>query len=194
MRIIAGEYKGRRLKQPRGAHLRPTSERVREALFSIIGERLQGARFLDLCAGTGAVGMEALSRGAQSVVFVESHAASLKLIQENLRQCGLTSHARIIPDPADAYLQGSKGEQALPPFDIVFADPPYQESIAEKLLTLLGDSTKISANTLVILEHSKHISIPAQIGRLTQTRQYRYGDTMLTVFQALQSGRFASCA
>ncbi len=194
MRIIAGEYKGRRLKEPRGVHLHPTSERVREALFSIIGERLREARFLDLYAGTGAVGIEALSRGAQLVVFVESHSASRALIEENLTHCGLTPHASIIPYSADAYLQESMGGQTLPPFDIVFADPPYEESIAEQLLALLGDSTKISAKTLVILEHSKHIPIPAQVGQLTQMRQYRYGDTILTVFKTSESGRFASCA
>ena len=178
MRVIAGAHKGRRLLAGRGDALRPTSGRVKEALFSILGDRVAGARMLDLFSGTGAIGIEALSRGAAQVTFVESGADSLKLLKENLHRCGAEAGARIERLSAASYLR--RGTDA--PYDLVFADPPYKTDSARDVLPDIDRSAMISPQTLVILEHPTRQDVPPRVGRLAQTRQYRYGDTTLTLF------------
>ncbi len=180
MRIIAGSHKGRRLLSPKTSDLRPTSGRVKEALFSILGDRISGAMVLDLFAGTGAIGIEALSRGAKHVVFVESHRTSLRLLRDNLDQCGLSKNTEIYPGEAVSFLQHAERKGLS--FDIAFADPPYFDDSVNTLLPLLGQSAMIRSHTVVILEHPTKHSIPAQVGPLKRTRQYRYGDTSLSLF------------
>lgn len=181
MRIIAGLHKGRRLLSPQTDEVRPTSGRVKEALFSILGDRIAEATVLDLFAGTGAIGIEALSRGAARVIFVESHPISLKLLQANLTQCGLLENSDIYPAGARAFLkQGSHREKT---FDIIFADPPYREDSVNTVLPLLGQSAMMLPHTVVILEHLTKYQIPPHVGPLNRVRQYRYGDTTLSLFR-----------
>ncbi|MBI5410479.1 MAG: 16S rRNA (guanine(966)-N(2))-methyltransferase RsmD [Nitrospirae bacterium] len=187
MRVIAGSQKGRRLMRPAGPGLRPTSDRVREALFSILSPRTVGARFLDLYAGTGAIGIEALSRGAQQSTFVESHPASLLVLRENLSRCGLTASSEIRSCPASLFLKRSAREDA--PYDIVFADPPYHEGDGgSALLSSIATSVIITDTSLVVLEHFSKMTVPPQVGRLVRLRQYRYGDTTLSVFRLQAEG------
>ena len=182
MRVIAGSQKGRRLMGPVGPGLRPTSDRVKEALFSILSPHIEGARFLDLYAGTGAIGIEALSRGAQQSTFVESHPASLRILRENLQRCGLTSSADIRSCTAALFLR--RHEREGQPYDIVFADPPYHERDGgSDLLSSLAASAIIADESLVLLEHFTKLTVPPQVGRLVRLRQYRYGDTTLSVFR-----------
>jgi 16S rRNA (guanine966-N2)-methyltransferase len=181
MRVIAGSQKGRRLRASEGLDIRPTSGRVKEALFSIIGGRIGGARFLDLYAGTGAIGIEALSRGAQRVAFVESNPASLRLLKTNLDHCRLSSAVDIYPCTTESFLERVKMSNAT--FDIVFADPPYRMDSACRLLPSLAQSAIIATQTTVILEHPTKQIMPPHIGRLRWLRQYRYGDTSLSTFQ-----------
>lgn len=182
MRVIAGEHKGRRLSPPKGQGLRPTSARVKEALFSILGDRTVNARFLDLFAGTGAIGIEALSRGAQSATFVEATSASLKVLRANLIHCGLTASAHVHACSAEIFMRRHAEESS---FDIVFADPPYHDDIIADLLPSIDRAAIMASEALVVVEHSTKVSAPPQAGRLTLRRQYRYGDTRLSVYHMI---------
>lgn len=181
MRVIAGTQKGRRLHGPKGPGLRPTADRVKEALFSILGSRIVDARFLDLYAGTGAIGIEALSRGAQHVTFVETDPTAVRVLRANITQCKLDASAEIQTCPAGAFLK--RPTKAAIQYDIVFADPPYQQDhLAELWATLAGTAT-IAPDALIVLEHSSKSAVPQADARLSLLRQYRYGDTTLSVFE-----------
>lgn len=185
MRVIAGSHKGRRLQGPQLATPRPTSDRVKEALFSILNPWMAGARFLDLYAGTGAIGIEALSRGARTVTFVEPDPASLKILRANLAHCQLTTQADVQACTAEAFLARSGG----PGYDLVFADPPYQDAATGlAVLSALGGSPLVKPETVLILEHGRQASLAGELGRLALTRQYRYGDTMLSLFHLQAEG------
>ena len=189
MRVIAGLHKGRRLLSPTTTGLRPTSGRVKEALFSILGDRLSGATMLDMFAGTGAIGIEALSRGAARVLFVESHPASLALLKTNLHQCGLLGNTEVYPGESRTFFPHAARHGLA--FDIIFADPPYRDDSASTLLPLLGQSAMILPHTVVVLEHPTKHQIPPRVGPLNSVRQYRYGDTSLSVFRPAEEK--ASC-
>ena len=183
MRVIAGVHKGRRLRPPTGLYVRPTSERVREALFSILGAYVEQAHVVDLYSGTGAIGLEALSRGAAHVVFVEHQPSSLQLLRENLKRCGNPAECTVIASEVRRAFQNSD-LLTWAPFHIVFADPPYYtpEEI-EPLLSILSNQVLLAESGLVILEHPTRITIPQQIENIRQFRQARYGDTSLTFFK-----------
>ena len=182
MRVIAGTQKGRRLKTPMGNRVRPTSERVREALFSILDSRITQARVLDLCCGTGTIGLEAISRGASHVVFVDQHPDSLQLLRDNLKRCGNPKGTVVIS--SDAW-QVAHQPQFLhyAPYDIIFVDPPYQDQEIERLVCTMGAEQVLSHDGVMIVEHFWKTCLPQEVGRLQQTRQSRYGDTILTFFQ-----------
>ena len=179
MRVIAGTYRGRRLYGPQTQTLRPTSDRVREALFSILGNRLPHSRFLDLYAGTGAVGIEALSRGADHVTAVESNRDAVNLLQRNKRLCDIGTELAIQAHTVEQFLQRSDHWHG--PYDIVFADPPYAET-ARLFSVLSGPVTETlcAVDTWLIVEHGEKSAAPAALGSTTLRRQYRYGDTTLS--------------
>jgi len=180
MRVIAGLQKGRRLVGPKGPGLRPTGDRVKEALFAILGPQIDGARFLDLYAGTGAIGIEALSRGARWVTFVESDPTALRVLRANLERCGLGGSADIQACRAGDFFR--RGEARGGPYDIVFADPPYHTGTGATLLPSLDQAAIITPESTVILERFTKLPLPSQVGRLTLVREYGYGDTTLSVF------------
>ncbi len=182
MRVIAGTQKGRRLKAPAGNRVRPTSDRVREALFSILDSRVREAKVLDLCCGTGTVGLEAISRGAAQVFFVDDHADSLQLLRENLKRCGNPPGATVFSH--DAW-QVARHIQFLhyAPFDIMYVDPPYQLQRIERLIESLATEQIVAQNGVMIVEHFRKTGLPLEVGCLEQVRQAQYGDTMLTFFQ-----------
>jgi 16S rRNA (guanine(966)-N(2))-methyltransferase RsmD len=181
MRVIAGTQKGRRLHGPKGPGLRPTADRVKEALFSILGARVSGARFLDLYAGTGAIGIEALSRGASSVTFVESDPTAGRLLRTNLSACGLETDAELFPSKAETFLRGTRTGAAA--FDIIFADPPYQLDVETTLWPALTATRALVPGGLLVLEHATRQALPPATASLSLLRQYRYGDTTLSVFE-----------
>ena len=183
MRVVAGRQKGRRLKEPEGQDLRPTSARVREALLAVLAHRTQGARVLDLYAGTGALGLESLSRGAHQVVFVENHVASARILRENVTRCGHDERCVVVTEDVETFLTTPPSFEEPPVFDMVFADPPYHTTDLVPLLERLDLSGKIASRGIVVLEHFFKHSVPSRIGVLIQTRQSRYGDTMLTFYQ-----------
>jgi 16S rRNA (guanine966-N2)-methyltransferase len=177
MRVIAGRLGGRRLKAPRGRRVtRPTSDRVREALFAMLGD-LAGASVLDLFAGTGALGIEALSRGAGSVVFVERHAGALRTLSENLAALGIEStQAQVRRGDALGALQSARGREET--YDLVFIDPPYRQShewgpeLSAVLLSLLRPAAR------VVVESDRRA--PLELGMEVE-QERRYGDTLIRI-------------
>ncbi len=179
MRVIAGTYRSRILKAPAGTSTRPTSDRLRETLFNVLATRIAGAHFADLYAGSGAVGIEALSRNASHVFFAENHRPALDSMRANLRALGITAGITI-NSAGTADLLG----RAATPFDIVFLDPPYDETLEyTRTLTTLGSTaTLLSPNALVIAEHSRKAPLNESYGHLTRTRTLLQGDAALSFF------------
>ena len=181
MRVIAGTYRGRRLYGPRTQMLRPTSDRVREALFSILSNRLPHSRFLDLYAGTGAVGIEALSRGAGHVTAVESDRDAVNLLQRNRDLCQIGSALTVRPYSVEQFVQ--RPDHWNGPYDLVFADPPYAETA--RLFSLWNESMTgllFSVDAWLIVEHGEKTETPRALGPTALRRQYRYGDTTLSLY------------
>jgi len=181
LRIIAGELRGRRLKVP-PAHVRPTAERVREALFAILGPRLRRARVLDLYSGSGALGIEALSRGAAGVTFVESDRQALATIRANLVDLGLASCSRVVPGRVlDVLARGGAGSG----FDLVLADPPYDGDEAGGLLASAGEGGLLAANGVLSLEISARAKLPPiPPPGLEAVREARYGAARLVFYRS----------
>jgi 16S rRNA (guanine966-N2)-methyltransferase len=174
MRVIGGAYKGRNLKSPPSLQVRPTSDRLRETLFNVIAPRIEGARFLDLCAGSGAVGIEALSRGAQYVTFVDRSRRSCQLIESNVALCRIPEEQHeIYCMTAEDFLRQSKEY----PWDIIFFDPPYKDDYS-RTLDLLG-----SYEGLVIVEHHHKNVLPETVGRLVRRRILKQGDSSLSFYE-----------
>ena len=182
MRVIAGTLKGRKLDAPTWEGLRPTSDKLRETLFNILAPRIAGASLLDLYAGTGAIGIEALSRGARSVTFVESDRRAQALIAENLAHCGVEgSYAIIRGTVARAVEQldaAAFGPYEL--FDIVWLDPPYDEA-ADAVMA--AAAVLLAPGGLLVLEHARRRQAPETAGRLARVRQVTSGDSALSFYE-----------
>ena len=179
MRVIAGVFKGRRLKSPSWDGLRPTSDKLRETLFNVIGQRVVGARVLDGYAGTGAVGIEALSRGAAHVTFVESDRRAQMLIGENLSACGIESGYTMVRSTATRAWSTLVVDPAFAPFDLILLDPPYDHSAGE---TLAGVDRLLAPVGWVVLEHARRTMPPDHVGRLERARDLRSGDSALAIY------------
>jgi 16S rRNA (guanine(966)-N(2))-methyltransferase RsmD len=184
MRVIAGTLRSRTLQAPAGPATRPTSDRLRETLFNVLAPCIRGAHFLDLYAGSGAVGIEALSRGAADVVFVEKAQPAIKVLRANLDQLGLTGGFSIIPGSVTAYLRKPQGTSR---FDAVFLDPPY-DAAAEytAVLELLGGTASglLSDDAVVIAEHRRKEKLNDEYGTLRRTRLLEQGDAALSFYTA----------
>jgi 16S rRNA (guanine966-N2)-methyltransferase len=187
MRIVAGLAKGRRIEAPKGMDVRPTTDRVREALFSSIAFRLQGALVLDLFAGTGALGLEALSRGAAAAVFVDGARRSIEIIRRNIAACGFGSQSKVIERDALVALHQLKSLGHI--FDLVFLDPPYQGPMLEKALHALDKEALIAKDALIVAEHptEKPPSLPSGLS-ITSTK--RYGNVALSFVQRIVNVKF----
>jgi 16S rRNA (guanine966-N2)-methyltransferase len=182
MRIIAGTFRSRHLKPLKKLRIRPTSDMLRETLFNILGPGVRGARFLDLFAGTGAVGIEALSRGASDIVWVESHRAAAQLIRENLALLGIEHGARLLTLDAVGALARLESERGAP-FDFIFLDPPYaSERDYHSVLCGLEKSSLLGDSSVLIAEHRKTFQLPATLGRLRQFRSLKQGDAALSFY------------
>ena len=182
MRVIAGKFGRRKLKGPGKLRMRPTSDRLRETLFNILGPAVEDSLFVDLYAGTGAIGIEAISRGAKEVVLVEEHAASARLIQENLKALGAsTGTAEVMAVPAAKALEKLAARHRMA--DFVFLDPPYKDQ-EERLLVLefLDESHLLAPQGLVIVEHSSKVELPKRFMRLERMRVVEQGDAALSFY------------
>jgi len=177
MRVTGGAGRGRRLKVPSGSRVRPTSDKVKQALFNILGDRVADASFLDLYAGAGGVGIEALSRDAGRVVFVDASRDSLAVVKQNIARTGLGDRAQAVLSAVETFLK-KKSET----FDIIFLDPPYAEEM-RPLLELIADSGIMKPDGVVIAEHFKKQPSPKHAGVLGLYREARYGDTVLAFYK-----------
>src|SRR5256884_7505183 len=183
MRIIAGRYRGRKLKSPPSLQTRPTSDRLRETLFNILAPRIEGGRFLDLCAGSGAVGIEALSRGAAHVTFVDRSRRMCALIEKNLYTLGVEDEVEVVLAEASEFLRRYAEKQALV-FDIVFFDPPYATDY-EGVLKYFGEhATRLLAeDSLVIAEHHKKRALKEKFSRVHRNRRRKQEDSCWGFYQ-----------
>jgi len=188
MRIIAGTFRSRQLKSLKGLTLRPTSDRLRETLFNVLQSRIEGSRFVDVFAGTGAVGIEAVSRGAKEVVFIENHRPTAELIRKNLESLEVRTGVRVLPIDAMRGLQKLAAEHAVNRsllFDIVFLDPPYAAADEyEQVLTFLRDAALLNPGGLVVAEHRRSFDLPKTVGRLDAVRTLQQSDASLTFYTA----------
>lgn len=177
MRVITGSARGRRLRELEGTETRPTTDRVKESMFNILQFDIEGSRVLDLFAGTGQLGIEALSRGAAAAVFVEQRRDAAALIRENLRLTGLTDRARVVNGEALVYL-ASAGER----FDIIFLDPPYAAKLWKPVLDAVSRFDILSDHGIIICESPQDEALPEAVGSCRIHRTYRYGRIKLTTY------------
>lgn len=188
IRIIGGEAKGRRIafkksfSKKDAVPLRPTSAKVRKAIFDIIGDRIENSSFLDLYAGSGAVGMEALSRGASQVVFVDDSPLRANAIKDIIRSIGFGDRSEVFRCSTALFIEKLNRKDKIS-FDIVFVDPPYGSQELDEIMPLLDKKDIISDNGILIVEHpSKKTVMPSEVGNLRLTKQYKYGDTSLSLY------------
>lgn len=182
MRIIAGTFRSRRIRTLPGRHLRPISDRLRESLFNILQRRVPGSVFLDAYAGSGAVGIEALSRGAHKVFFIEKHPRALALIRENLAGLGIEEAFEVLAEDVGAGLRGL-ARQGIET-DICFLGPPYAETEEyERTLNLLGELKIVGEGGLVIAQHATRHRLGESYGRLRRTRLVRVGSNALSFYE-----------
>lgn len=184
MRVIGGTLRGRRLATADGLSVRPTSDRLRETLFNILTPRIQDSRFLDLCAGSGAVAIEALSRGAHTAHLVENARNALSVIDENLRTLGIGGGSAIVirKDVLVALKDLSRLESR---FDLVFFDPPYASGLYDSVLTLLSDSSLLSTEAVVVAEHRSKAPPHPEYGNLRLYRELRQGESALAFYKRI---------
>ena len=184
MRVIAGERKGLRLKAPKGRTTRPTTDQVRTACLDSLTPWLINARFLDLFAGAGAVGIEALSRGAEGAVFVESDRRAVNALRENLKSLGLTGRGRIFSCAVRRAIHELKrsGEH----FSVIFLDPPYETLLAFQTLGELADGALLAPSGAVVVQHRTKSALPERLGALEQWKARRFGETTLTFFRRVE--------
>ncbi len=175
MRVIGGEFRSRRLKSIPGLETRPTPDRLRETLFDVLAPRIQGAIFLDAYAGTGAVGIEALSRGARRCVFVEKNRGAAAVIHDNLAALGLESRAEVFTSKAAPVLERVNA-------DIVFLDPPYESE--KEYVTALAALGALQTGKLVIVQHASLHALPEQAGTLRRYRVLKQGNNSLSFYSA----------
>lgn len=178
MRVITGKARGTVLKTPEGMQTRPTADRVKEALFSIINFDIPGGRILDLFGGTGQLGIEALSRGALSAVFVDESDAACKLIQENLRRSKLSSQARVVRSDYSAYLRSCKEK-----FDFIFLDPPYAEVFLENSLKIISEIDILQSGGIIVAERPLGKDNLPILPGFTRSKDYKYGNCLLTLYK-----------
>jgi 16S rRNA (guanine966-N2)-methyltransferase len=189
LRIIAGKFRGRNLKSPPSLEVRPTSDRLRETLFNVLAPRIEGASFLDLCAGSGAVGIEALSRGARHITFVDSSRKMCALIKSNLELCKIErGQSTVVPENALDYLRGATKKPAagFSPWNIVFFDPPYADEYLPVLEIFGGHAPQLLAEQgLLIVEHHHKNKLIDSVGSIIRSRILKQGDSALSFYDAL---------
>ena len=176
MRVITGTARGRKLNTLEGRDVRPTTDQVKEAMFSIIQFEVEGAAVLDLFAGSGQLGIEALSRGARLAVFVEQNRKAQEMVRQNLQTTKLAERSRVTAMDAIAYLQGCRDT-----FDIALLDPPYHSGLLEKALPLL--TPKMSEGGVILCESALDEALPQTVGEFQIKKEYRYGKIKLTAYR-----------
>ena len=178
MRVITGSARGITLKTPEGMVTRPTTDRVKEAMFSIIHFEIPGADVLDLFGGTGQLGIEALSRGAKSAVFVDAGEPACRLIRENLKRTRLEAQARVVRSDYLAYLERTKDQ-----FDIILLDPPYAEVFLESAIKKITEIDILRQGGIIVAERPLGKELPWEFPGYDRSKDYKYGNTLLTIYR-----------
>ena len=178
MRVISGTARGIALKTPEGLKTRPTSDRVKEAMFSIIQFDLPGANVLDLFGGTGQLGIEALSRGAKHTAFVDQSAQACLLIKENLKRTGFAVNATVIQSDYSLYLHKCSDK-----FDIILLDPPYAEVFLENSLKIISEIDILQSGGIIVTERPLGKDLLCELSGFVRSKEYKYGNTLLTIFR-----------
>jgi len=185
MRVIAGKYKGRKLYSPEDSSVRPTSDRAKEAVFSILTNKLYGARVLDLFAGSGGLGIEALSRGASYCLFADASRRSLDLVRRNLQHCKVEEKTAVAAGDYQRTL-GSLGrrigEGLEEPFDIIFLDPPYDAGYLEEAIRGIAEGGLLADGGVIVAEHRKQTSLPETLCGFVKTKERRYGVVSRSIY------------
>ncbi len=178
MRVITGKARGVTLKPPDGMQTRPTTDRVKEALFSIIQFEIPGAAVLDLFGGTGQLGIEALSRGAKSATFVDASDSACRLIRENLKRAKLEQDAKIVKSDYLSYLSRCRET-----YQIIFLDPPYAEVFLENAIKRIVEIDILQSGGIIVAERPLGKDLPWEFAGYTRSKDYKYGNTLLTVYR-----------
>ncbi len=178
MRVIAGTYKGRKLESPDNYDIRPTTDKAKEACFSILYNELPGARVLDLFAGTGALGIEALSRGASECTFVDHSRQAISLIRKNLDHCQVTEKTQLRAGDYRKVLAGLGGT-----YDIILMDPPYNQGLLEDAFHLIRQQGLLAEDGVIVCEHRKEEDLPEEIDGFTKEKERRYGIVKLSIYR-----------
>lgn len=181
MRIISGTARGRKLNILEGKHTRPTSEKVKEAMFSIIQFDIEGRRVLDLFAGSGQLGLEALSRGARECVFVDNSREALEVVRENVERCRFLESSKLVLSDYSTFFKTHKEG-----FDIIVADPPYEVKNYMGILDMISGFDMLNNNGIIMIESLVESQLPEQVGSLKRGREYNYGKTKLTLYAHAQ--------
>ena len=178
MRVISGKMRGVRLKTPTGQSTRPTADRVKEAMFSILQFELPGAKVLDLFGGTGQLGIEAVSRGAKSAVFVDQNEQACRLIRENLKLAKMEQESKVVRSDYLSFLKTTKEK-----FDIILLDPPYAEVFLENALKLISEIDILQTNGIIVAECPVGKVLPGEYPGFARSKDYKYGNTILTIYR-----------
>ncbi|PZN12959.1 MAG: 16S rRNA (guanine(966)-N(2))-methyltransferase RsmD [Bacillota bacterium] len=192
MRVTGGEWRGRVLRVPRGRAVRPTSDRVKQALFNVLAARVPGSRVLDLFAGTGGLGIEALSRGAREALFVEADPRVAGILRENLEALGAGERAAVWRQDVFSAVAKLAGDACR--FDLILADPPYRRGLAARTVEAVADAGLLAADGVLVLEHDPREELPETSGGLQRVRADRYGDTGVAYYMAVPAGSAAPAA
>lgn len=181
MRVVAGERKGMALKSISGTTTRPTTDKVKESIFNIIGPYFDGGIVLDLFAGSGGLGIEALSRGAEKAIFVEKDGRAFQTLQENIKKCRYEEIAELFKTDANRAIKGLLKRDIQ--IDLLFIDPPYKKSEYYDLLLKLIEGNKIAENAIILCEHSSELDLPKNYGPFTLQRKETYGNTIISIYR-----------
>ncbi len=184
MRVIAGAYKGRGLRTVSGLDVRPTSDRLRETVFNILFGKVEGARFLDICSGSGAMAVEALSRGAASATMIEASSRAVRVIRENLRHCGVEpERAQVLAQDALLALKTLMRREAC--YDVIYFDPPYKSHIYRSVIELIAGGNLIAEDGLLMVEHSSRVEMPEELEYLRRYRIVRQGESAVSFYERI---------
>lgn len=182
MRVIAGAYKGRGLRTVAGLEVRPTSDRLRETLFNILFRKVEGARFLDICSGSGAMAIEALSRGTAYAVMIEASAKAVRVIYQNLKHCAVEpERVQVLAQDALVALRALIRKQTC--YDLIYFDPPYKSNIYAPVIELIASNGLLAEDGLLMVEHSSKAEMPEGVGVLHRYRIVRQGDSSVSLYR-----------
>ncbi|WP_026690019.1 16S rRNA (guanine(966)-N(2))-methyltransferase RsmD [Alteribacter aurantiacus] len=181
MRVISGEHKGVTLKAVPGDSTRPTTDKVKESIFNMIGPYFHGGRVLDLYGGAGGLGIETLSRGADHAVFVDKNFKAIQTIRSNIQACGLSQKAEVYKNDAKRALQALVKREKQ--FSYIFLDPPYAKQQLPLELAFISENHLLESSGTIVVEHDVRVSLDNQYGTLLKVREEKYGDTMIAIYQ-----------